>query len=69
MAINLETIEQTTDNIRTIANMAASARKRYSDTKEFTSDETSSCMTIRVPVALLNRIRDLADELGIKTAD
>jgi hypothetical protein len=58
--------ENTRDNIMTIARMAADARRNYADSKEWTNRNCGSCMTIRVPVALLNRIRDLAEENEIK---
>lgn len=49
------------DHVRTISAMAERARKQYAKTKEWTSHDDGSCMTIRVPVALLNRIRELAE--------
>jgi hypothetical protein len=43
-----------------IAEFAESSRKEYGSTKEWTANKGHSCMTIRVPVALLNRIREAA---------
>lgn len=34
-------------------------RSNYDATKELTTSDTETCMTIRVPVSLLNRIREL----------
>ncbi|MCM2575128.1 hypothetical protein NAT65_28890 [Achromobacter xylosoxidans] len=61
---------ETRDEIQTIAGMAQDARKDYASGKRFTSNDTdtSTCMTIRVPVAMLNRIRELAQAHGIHAA-
>lgn len=53
-----------TDAIKTIVDFAERSRDTYDDTREWTSRDNGSCMTIRVPVALLNRIRELGDELA-----
>lgn len=50
--------------IKTVTKFAEEARNEYKSTEEWTRTERldgsdSSCVTIRVPVALLNRIRDL----------
>jgi len=56
------------DLIQTIASMAATARAEFSASKTWsTSDDGAmSCMTIRVPVAMLNRIDELAAAAFIK---
>jgi hypothetical protein len=51
------------DLIGTIVTFAAQSRERYASTKEWTIGAVSSCETIRVPVALLNRIRDLGEAM------
>lgn len=61
---------ETRDEIQTIAGMAQVARKDYASGKRFTSNDadTNTCMTIRVPVAMLNRIRELAQAHDIHAA-
>ncbi|MFY3646997.1 hypothetical protein ACOTET_22865 [Achromobacter xylosoxidans] len=61
---------ETRDEIQTIAGMAQDARKDYAGGKRFTSNDadTNTCMTIRVPVAMLNRIRELAQAHDIHAA-
>lgn len=61
---------ETRDEIQTIAGMAQDARKDYARSKRFTSNDadTNTCMTIRVPVAMLNRIRDLAQTHDVHAA-
>lgn len=49
--------------IQTIVAFAAEARIEYADTKKHTVTETRGCSTQRVPVALLNRIRELGETL------
>ena len=49
----------TADLINTVVDFAAQSRKQYADSKELTTTDSHGCETIRVPVALLNRIRDL----------
>lgn len=49
-----------------VGEFAKRARKEYEQTKELTTNNGGTCMTIRVPVALLNRIRDMAEAFGIK---
>lgn len=44
-----------------IADFAEASRKEYGNTKEWTATANHSCMTMRVPVALLNRIREAAE--------
>lgn len=56
------------DQIEVVARFAEESRERYIETREWTHQRDSSCMTIRVPVALLNRIRDLAKAAGVETA-
>lgn len=50
--------------IRDIAEFASHSRREYGGTKKWTSTPTSSCMTMRVPTALLNRIRDAGASVG-----
>jgi len=47
--------------LRDVHEMAERARRIYARTKQWTINPDQSCETIRVPVALLNRIRDLAE--------
>lgn len=56
------------DLIQTVASMAATARAEFSASKTWsTSDDGAmSCMTMRVPVAMLNRIDELAAAAFIK---
>lgn len=53
------------DAIRVLRDFAQDSREKYDDTREWTKLEGSSCMTIRVPTALLARIRDLAEDIGV----
>ena len=53
--------EELVDAIKTIVEFAARSKREYEATKEWTAKSHGSCMTIRVPTALLNRIRDLGD--------
>lgn len=53
------------DGILTVGSMAERARKEYASTKETTTSASGTCSTIRVPVALLNRIRELAEIAGV----
>lgn len=57
MAITIDT--ETAALIRTIVAFAERSADAYKDTREFTTSPQSSCMTQRVPTALLNRIREL----------
>lgn len=50
--------------LQTVVDMAAESRKRYADTKEWTSRPSHSCETIRVPVALLKRIAEIGDAMA-----
>jgi len=52
------------DMLKEISEFASRSRTQYADTKEWTSHIDGSCMTIRVPVALLNRIRELAEDMA-----
>lgn len=45
--------------IETVIKFGKRCREEYADSKEWTALAGHSCVTIRVPVALLNRIRDL----------
>lgn len=45
--------------IKAVAEFAEQSREKYAATKEWTSTKSDSCETIRVPVALLNRIREM----------
>lgn len=47
----------------TIIEFATTAKLTGQATKEWTAGPTHSCMTIRVPTALLNRIRDVGEFL------
>lgn len=47
--------------VKEIAEWAEQDRIEYSNTKEWTTGENHSCMTIRVPVHLLNRIREAGE--------
>lgn len=51
------------DLLRTVIDFAAQSRKEYKSTSEWTSTENHSCQTIRVPTALLNRIKEIDEEL------
>lgn len=53
------------ESVQIVAEFAARSRVRYAGTKEWTVHPDGSCETIRVPVALLNRIREMAEEFGI----
>ena len=53
------------DMILTVATMAENARSEYKDTEKWMATDMGSCMTVRVPTALLNRIRELAKQAGI----
>lgn len=55
-------------DFRLIAEIARRARERYSGSHEWTVMEDLSCTTIRVPMSLLNRIRDLEEELEVQGA-
>lgn len=54
--------------VQVVTEFATSARKQYAATKELTCQPDGSCQTIRVPVALLNRIRDMAELFGFPRA-
>lgn len=47
------------DAVSSLYEFQERVRSEYDCTKEITTSDTGTCMTIRVPVALLNRIRDL----------
>ena len=47
--------------LETVFEFAETARKNYDHTKQVWTVESGTCTTIRVPVALLNRIRDMAE--------
>lgn len=49
------------DAIKTVVEFSEKSRKQYADTKQWTTDDGGSCMTIRVPVALLKRIVELGE--------
>jgi hypothetical protein len=49
------------DMIRTVKGIADDSRKDYAGSKEWTVTPTRCCMTITVPVYLLNRIDELAE--------
>lgn len=51
--------ETTQEAMKEIAIFAEHARQEYENTKELTVQDGSTCMTIRVPVSLLNRIREM----------
>lgn len=51
-----------------VAEFAERSRKEYASTKEWTALPAHSCETIRVPVALLNRIRDLHELFAARPA-
>lgn len=51
------------DAIETVVRFAAGSKKEYKATKEWTASKNHSCQTIRVPTALLNRIKELAEHL------
>ena len=53
------------DILQTVIEFAAESKVKYKKTKEFTTENGGTCMTIRVPVALLNRIRELGEEFDI----
>lgn len=44
--------------VKIAADFSERVRRTYAHTKEWTSNGAESCETIRVPVALLNRVRD-----------
>lgn len=55
---------ETLQEIREIADWVKHCRDLYGDTRESTTAQnTVTCMTMRVPVGLLNRIRELAQHL------
>lgn len=54
------------ESVQIVAEFANRSRAEYDNTRELTPLDSGTCMTIRVPVALLNRIRDMADEFGLK---
>ncbi len=51
------------EHITTVVDFAARSSKEYEATKEWTVLPSNSCMTVRVPVALLHRIRELGEAL------
>lgn len=51
-----------TEAVKIAADFAARARETYAYTKKWTATPSDNCETIRVPVALLNRIRDAQAE-------
>lgn len=55
---------ETADLIRTIVGFAERSGEEYKHTRELTATSQSSCMTIRVPTALLNRIRELGNSMA-----
>lgn len=54
--------------VEVVTGFATSARKQYAATKELTTLPSGTCMTIRVPVAMLNRIKEMGDLFGIPQA-
>ncbi|UIS65440.1 putative baseplate wedge protein [Acidovorax phage AP1] len=54
------------ETMQTVLEFAERARTQYESSKEWTSMESGSCMTIRVPVALLNRIREMGEAYGLR---
>ena len=57
----------TAQEIKEIATMANDARAMYSDTIEQTTVNGGALKTIRVPLAMLANIRELADALNLRT--
>lgn len=55
-----QTIEEAVKHVAEYAERERMVRK---ETKEWTTGKDSSCETIRVPVSLLNRIRDMRELL------
>lgn len=56
---------ETLQEIREIADWVKHCRELYGDTRESTTAQnTVTCQTMRVPVELLNRIRDLSIQLA-----
>lgn len=47
--------------IKIVVDFAAKSRREYRGTREWTSSANHSCQTIRVPTALLNRIKELGE--------
>jgi hypothetical protein len=56
------------DQIKTVVQFARDASADYAKTKEWTRTSTTSCQTIRVPVAMLNRIAELGEMAGLAKA-
>mgnify|MGYP000868663696 CR=1 FL=1 len=54
--------------VQVVTEFAANARKQYAATKELTAQPNGTCSTIRVPVALLNRVRDMGESFGFPRA-
>ena len=54
------------DAIKTLSDFSERSRDRYADTKQETEIDGVSCRTMRVPVSLLNRIRELATAVGVE---
>lgn len=50
--------------LQTIIDFAESSRVKYDSSKALTMTCYDSCMTFRVPVALLNRIRELKEQFS-----
>lgn len=48
---------------KAIEEAAKHSRAEFKSTREWTANPGSSCMTQRVPTALLNRIHDLGEAL------
>lgn len=55
--------------IADIAEWAAASRQEYAESKEWTQTKDHACMTIRVPVAILNRIREAGEVAAKLKAD
>lgn len=49
------------DQLKTVIDFAARSREEYKSTSEWTSTKDHSCQTIRVPTALLNRIKEIEE--------
>lgn len=49
------------DAVETIIKFAEASREAYKDTERFTTRDANTFLTIRVPKALLNRIKELGE--------
>lgn len=67
-SIRFKPVDEHRESIQIVADFAARSRQQYATTKKWTKHPDGSCETIRVPVALLNRIRDMAEAHGIQVA-